>query len=233
MQRRIFAGVVLLSLSLFVGCSGRRSSAEPLVDSRVLPENVGRVFGDAVVGVRTSAGGGMGFFVADGLVITCRHVAEGGPKIFVVRGLIEYQADVVAIDSEADLALLRVPLLRGVGIFRNIDFLKKPLAPMAPQQFFSFKFDQNNKRWLFVKHGRFIGTRKRRIHATGKEKEVGFLDGLVEHGFSGSPVLDEQGYCRGVVFWMEKGLFSSGTGFVLADQVIDFLRRSGIEVRAN
>ena len=66
-----------------------------------------------IVGAQTASAGistGTGFFVtADGLFLTCFHVVEDARKIVLkdYKGQ-DYSAEVVAVDRQNDLALLRV-----------------------------------------------------------------------------------------------------------------------------
>src|SRR5581483_4693 len=56
-----------------------------------------------------SAWSGSGFFITnDGLILTNRHVAEGAKTLMVLVAGKEKAADIVAIDDEQDLALIRL-----------------------------------------------------------------------------------------------------------------------------
>ncbi|MDR0313143.1 MAG: serine protease [Treponema sp.] len=52
---------------------------------------------------------GTGFFITgDGVIITCAHVIEGGSRITVKINNTEYPAEVLSVNSQTDLAVLKV-----------------------------------------------------------------------------------------------------------------------------
>jgi len=101
--------VALARLEALKGGRGKRLSAK----------QIGEMFVDSVVVIKTDEGSGSGFFVGpDGYVLTCEHcLPRSGKPIVKYRSktsgktsVSTIEADVLRIDRERDLALLKIRL---------------------------------------------------------------------------------------------------------------------------
>lgn len=191
---------------------------------------------------------GTGFVVADGYVLTCFHavsfngylrVSSADSKgieqqLAVMAGGIYHDVRVVAIDAEWDLALLKVSGTESEA------FRKKPLR--FPPNFSSLVFSFGQPQRVFfsfrvspdlppltVRHDRFLGVYVEYVqyHYATIGKWTGVLSKNVEPGFSGSPVVGEDGECVGMVYSYNPSL--QKTFFIPANVILDFLRKAGID----
>ena len=84
----------------------------------ITPKEIGRKYLDACVTIKTNEGAGSGFFISEsGYVLTSAHVVEDARKIMVIHNIAEAgkpfapeeaKANIVAMDSELDIALLKI-----------------------------------------------------------------------------------------------------------------------------
>jgi len=76
---------------------------------RTLESAVSQVIDSVVKIVRPDGGSGSGILLPEGRVVTCLHVVDGAPGLYIVtRAGGKAEADVVALDADVDLALLTV-----------------------------------------------------------------------------------------------------------------------------
>tara|TARA_B110000438_G_C15740826_1_gene618376 strand:- start:368 stop:1036 length:669 start_codon:yes stop_codon:yes gene_type:complete len=147
----------------------------------------------------TSLQFGTGFFIDEGLILTNAHVVAGvnAPKLLSEGE--EYFLDVVSFDAKSDLALLNSP-----------GFKAKPLS------FSEGYLGQDLKIIAYLESGVETVSEvvlKEKLLATGKDiflrpgavREVISLNGYIEAGFSGSPVINDSGDVVGVVFSRVRG----------------------------
>lgn len=169
---------------------------------------------------RPSAGGGSGFFIdADGRVVTNNHVIDGAQSIIVtLHDGSNYRAEVVGVDEELDIAVLR------------IDALGRPLAPVHWGESGRLQIGQSvyalgNPFGLegTLTAGLVSGLRR------PFETESGFLvnnliqtDTAINPGNSGGPLLDSEGLVVGMnVSIVSPTGANIGIGFALpADTVM-------------
>ncbi|MDH4339730.1 MAG: MarP family serine protease [Thermoleophilia bacterium] len=143
---------------------------------------------------------GSGWIARRGLVVTNAHVVAGisRPRVDLPDGR-AYPATVVAFDVTNDLAVLRVPGLRGRALVLAEPDRGTPVALVG--------YPRNGP--LTRTPGRLGGTRKvlsRDAYGGGPVgRQVTTLRGLVEPGSSGGPGIDAQGRVRTTVFARRPG----------------------------
>lgn len=141
-------------------------------------------------------GGGMssgtGFFVNDaGLIVTNRHVVKGAKKLMVVIGGRQVPGEIVVIDDEQDLALVRLTKPEKTPFVR----LAKNDNPGDGAECTVLGFP------LIDRLGGSIKV-TRGIVSSGASKDAGadvVTDAKVNPGNSGGPMLDKHGHVMGVV----------------------------------
>ncbi|HLG08922.1 MAG TPA: MarP family serine protease [Gaiellaceae bacterium] len=163
---------------------------------------------------------GSGWIARRGLVVTNAHVVAGitRPRVDLPDGR-AYTATVVAFDVANDLAVLRVPGLRGRPLVLAEPDRGAPVALVG--------YPKNGP--LTRTPGRLGGTRKvlsRDAYDSGPvSRQVTTLRGLVEPGSSGGPGVDSQGRVRTTVFARRPG--ERGGYGIPADLVRAALREVG------
>ena len=163
---------------------------------------------------------GSGWIARRGLVVTNAHVVAGitRPRVDLPDGR-AYTATVVAFDVANDLAVLRVPGLRGRPLVLAEPDRGAPVALVG--------YPKNGP--LTRTPGRLGGTRKvlsRDAYDSGPvSRQVTTLRGLVEPGSSGGPGVDSQGRVRTTVFARRPG--ERGGYGIPADLVRTALREVG------
>ncbi len=142
---------------------------------------------------------GTGFFVEENIVVTNAHVVAGVNSPRIIHNGNGYDLDFISLDPNSDLAILR-----------SEDFSYQPL-----------KLDEAEEGVLgtvvaFVKDEKKVITEVKileKILAVGKDifgkpgesREALSLEGRIESGFSGAPVLNEDLAVVGVVFSRSRG----------------------------
>lgn len=178
----------------------------------------GRDAGRSVVRVVLATRSGTGFFVkgpdAAAYVVTANHVVDSGERILVERNVTGSggrhwteaypEAEVVAFDAEADLAVVR---LSGVGADA---FTALPLAsePAADESVLSYGFPASSlaaHSGMVSKPGKILSLVKFPAvdRRTGEILRNDAVDGLlvsseIEPGFSGGPTCNDKGEVVGV-----------------------------------
>jgi len=135
---------------------------------------------------------GSGVLIAeDGLILTAAHVIEGASQITVVVGETqEYQATVVQSDSEADVAVLRIPA-SGLGYLTLGD--SKSLAYYEEICVLGYSRPSIGVGFIPAR-GYFIGLR-----TSPSASYVQFEATPLDHGHSGGPLIDASGHVVGIV----------------------------------
>lgn len=155
------------------------------------PEEIAKESDPAIVRVEGEKGWGTGFFVTDtGVVATNRHVVKGQSRLYVVtRAYRKLAANVVYIDSDKDLALLKVD---GSG------FPHLTLAPLDDVQrgepVVAIGYPAEGMPHT-ITHGIVSGIGKSRLAGNGTWIQT---DAAINHGNSGGPLLDAQGRVIGL-----------------------------------
>lgn len=178
--------------------------------------DVGRSAEESVVKITTTAttcptgSEGSGFVYRDGLVATNAHVVAGSSELAVQVGGKgrPYPAEVVEFDSEADVAVLRVPQLEAPAL----DF-GNALGPGDDSVVAGFP--ENGPYTISPSRVR------EKINARGLDiydsnsvvREVYSVRGIVREGNSGGPLLDANGDVVGMIF--ARSATDGETGYAL------------------
>jgi S1-C subfamily serine protease len=173
-------------------------------DASILADPDVRIARESVVRVRGFACGlgieGSGWVAASGLVVTNAHVVAGVERPVVdQRGRPELTARVVAFDPDSDVAVLSVPDLRALALERARAETGTAAALLG-----------------YPENGPYTATpvrvgRTRTL--VGRDAYGGFptvrsvtpLRGVIRHGASGGPVIDEAGRVLATVFGARTG----------------------------
>ena len=196
---------------------------EKISVAQALPENTSRqkIVGSTVPGVvkiETNSGSGTGFIIGDtGLILTNRHVVSGDNKVDIsFYDGTQQQARVVARDSMADIAVLRV----------NSTHNMKGL-PLCHAQYPSIGED-------VIAIGNPLGlnfTVTRGIVSGIRQMDNQSLiqtDAPVNPGNSGGPLLNQHGEVIGIINAKKSAMGIEGIGFAVP--IIEALNNMGIEV---
>jgi S1-C subfamily serine protease len=166
---------------------------------RGVPADVAERVTDSVVKVEGTACDriqeGTGFFAAPDIIVTNAHVVAGEQhtKVFTADGT-QVDSDVIAFDSNRDLAVLQVsghgaaPLARGEGHVDDVGSLFGHPGG-GPLRESSMRIAEQ-----IVARGTNIE------HTAATRREVFVLAAVTEPGDSGAPVVDQSGRVLGVLF---------------------------------
>lgn len=136
---------------------------------------------------------GTGFFVThDGHVLTNNHIINNCDKISVHGDGMSTGAQVVARDTEHDLALLKATFTSSNMAYFNS--MKQPLKADDPVVIIGYPGESWKGHNPIVRSSTIIDLKG----PTGEEKWLQFNDS-VQHGNSGGPLLDTTGNVVGVV----------------------------------
>ena len=155
------------------------------------PDAIAKQSDPAIVRVEGEKAWGTGFFVTDtGLVATDRHVVKGQSRLYVVtRAYRKLAAQVVYIDQDKDLALLKVD---GSGFphlaLAALDEVQRGESVLAIG-------DPGGGMPDTITHGVVSGIGKSRLAGNGTWIQT---DAAINGGNSGGPLLDSQGRVIGL-----------------------------------
>jgi S1-C subfamily serine protease len=136
---------------------------------------------------------GSGFVVDPaGYILTNEHVVHGAARIEVFLGEEDYPAELVAADSERDLALVRIAATEltaaPLGDSAKVELLEHVVAMGYPEPGFG--------RDLTVAEGQITSIR---TNLPGREGKATFqTDAAIYHGSSGGPLFNLKGEVIGV-----------------------------------
>ncbi|TSI16950.1 MarP family serine protease [Brevibacterium aurantiacum] len=194
--------------------------------------DVGRGVEESVVKVTTTAttcttgSEGSGFVYSDGLIATNAHVVAGSTDLAVQVGGKgrPYSAEVVEFDSEADVAVLRVPELDapalkfGSGLGPGDDSVVAGFPQNGPYTISPSRVREK------------IDARGLDIYDSGSVvREVYSVRGIVREGNSGGPLLDANGDVVGMVF--ARSATDEETGYALTRAEISDELQAGAQNR--
>lgn len=236
---------VLAQLSLFAQTKQNENRKSPAkAEKNQIPIAVSKSFKKGVVGVTffkkdengesVSIGSGTGFVVAKNRVLTCYHIPaeeRGDDNVLENYELIEavvfdtkhsFAGKIIAFDKEKDLLLVEVASSQKTPFNKKILLPSKKNPSEDPKMtlvIFAFGSIQMTLRLGEFKG--YINDEKLTRH----KKELGMIEKEAAWGFSGSPVLDENGEWIGVVraTWAYKGGL---TLFIPQNQVLEFLEEA-------
>ena len=171
---------------------------------------------------KPETGTGTGFFVsADGYLITCAHVIQGADKVDVEINDQSYSADVVAVEADDDLAILKIDAS---------DLTPLPLADSGKVrlgeevQAIGYPLSTVLGNGIKVTRGIVAGIVDR---DTGKRFQI---DAAVNPGNSGGPVVNDRGQVLGVASSKLIGMELTRVGFcVPAERVFAILKAHKVE----
>lgn len=193
-------------------------------DSGIGTETVNRVAASIVKIVGTSCGStesGTGWVIQPGTVVTNAHVAAGQSSLRLETGDGgSVTAQVVAIDPKVDLALLSAPGLQGPSLEMGSTKIGETGAvfghPLGrPLELSPFRIADR------------INAKGRDIYGTaGVTRDLVVLAADIEHGDSGSPLVDRNGVVVGVAFATSPD--RTGVAYAIGtDRVTTFVRGAG------
>jgi S1-C subfamily serine protease len=197
--------------------------ADPSTNPELSVDAIAKQSDPAIVRVEGNIGRGTGFFVTDtGVIATNRHVVEGQSSLSVIgRDFRRLPAKVVYVDSDLDLALLKVDgtnfphltlaALDAVVRGESVVAIGDPGGGMADT----------------ITHGVVSGIGAYREAGSGTWIQT---DATINPGNSGGPLLDGQGRVIGITavsrIRNDAGENVSGLNFALSAQnLIDILQR--------
>lgn len=175
---------------------------------------------------------GTGFLIAkDGLILTNRHVVENSKTLMVLmNGSVQKSADLVVIDDEQDLALIRIKGVDSAGTpFLSLSPADSP-ADGAECTVMGYPLIDRLGAAIKVTRG-IVSSGAQRVTAGGPDVVV---DAKVNPGNSGGPILDRFGNVMAIVSM--KSLASAtedsyGLG-ISAGKVRQFLKKNKIDAKA-
>lgn len=158
---------------------------------------------------------GAGFVPAgwDGYVLTCLHLMSAYPAVWVDEayplivqvfdGHNAFEAKMISFNSRADLALLQVisgsegEKFRSKPAVMTSDSLTDPKKSPRSEKFYVFSFFPRHPNLFFTLE---IGPLRTVSNAFYESSfPLGIIQGGVEHGFSGGPVLTTDGVVMGLL----------------------------------
>ncbi len=248
MRRGLLAAFLALSFCALCYCNlfaeePSKSNIPQLLSNESIPQGVRKALRSVVMvavfrpnilkNIFVVVGSGNGFIVGDHLVITCAHIAAVGEPagtyyIDIQHTDVEIEAD--GRKYEANIATFSdLLLLLKVKDSADSKFEKEPLllSPLSLNNDFTqgpwFAFNFVAPDVVFFKEFRYFSgyyVNKGINHGSGAER--GILSESVVGGYSGTPILDSNGQCRGML----EGDLDGSTTLIPAVQIIDFLEKS-------
>jgi serine protease Do len=169
---------------------------------------------------------GTGFVVAaGGIILTNRHVVEGGTR-FTVRldGAKEQPAELVTIDKEQDLALLRVKSEAALPVVTFSDGDK--VNEGANCYVLGFPLIDRMGESIKVTQGIVSGSGRGDVGA-----DV-VIDAKVNPGNSGGPLLDKFGRVIGIITMKTRAAtFEDSYGLAIgSSKILEFLQKNNVTV---
>lgn len=206
-------------LALLVACSfcaapvyARHRIVSPHHPSRVLARDADPVTG----GTRQKSG--TAFFVDDtGDMLTARHVVDDCQNIIVTKEGVVLSARVVALSSQADLALIKIPKTLGLAAV-----FPRSAEPSVNDMVFVAAYDNLSN---LIASGGLLADAT--VVKSDVESGILAIDSDVTFGASGAPVLDSGAHVQGVI---SRRTPENHVAAVSADLAKPFLAANGIEI---
>ncbi|MFT5092741.1 MAG: serine protease Do [Porticoccaceae bacterium] len=209
------------SVSMATTANGQKQSVSGTVELTV-DEQPPKVDSTAVKKkTKPETGTGTGFFVsADGYLVTCAHVIQGADKIDVQIDGKTHSANVVAVEPDDDLALLKIDAA-GLATLSLADSSKVRLGEEV--QAIGYPLSTVLGNGIKVTRGIVAGIVDRE---TGKRFQI---DAAVNPGNSGGPVVNDRGQVLGVASSKLIGMALTRVGFcVPAERVLSLLNANKV-----
>ncbi|WP_084497204.1 MarP family serine protease [Nocardia amamiensis] len=174
-------------------------------------------------GVRQS---GSGFVIAPERVLTNAHVVAGSTRVSVDAADGPLSASVVQFDPTLDIAVLAVPGLTAPAL------RAAPRPAGTGADAIALGYPRGGSYTAVATRVRSRAARQvRDIYRTGLgEREIYTLDGSIQHGNSGGPLVDLNGRVLGIVFGVDENNDSVGFATSLPE-VLDRLDHSWLSDR--
>ncbi|MCA9176731.1 MAG: trypsin-like peptidase domain-containing protein [Planctomycetales bacterium] len=165
-------------------------------------------------------GSGTAFVVhSDGLLMTCEHVVEGATRATVRLGEQTYSADVVATDSQHDLALLRIAA-SGLPV---VPLSNEPVQLAEEVRAVGFPLTGVLGESVKVTRGSIAGIIR-------EQEGLLQVDASINPGNSGGPLVNDRGEVMGVISAGMAGEHVSAIGFAVpCEHAMALLRSVGID----
>ena len=174
------------------------------------PANVAQATDDEDEGNDTEIGTGTGFVVsADGYLMTCAHVVQGANRIEVQIGDQKYEAAVIAVEPDDDLALLRIDA-QGLSPLGLADSDQVKLGEEI--RAVGFPLSSVLGDGVKVTKGTIAGIVQRK---EGKRLQI---DAAINPGNSGGPIINSRGQVLGIASSKLIGLELTGVGFCVPSE---------------
>lgn len=157
----------------------------------------------AIYGNKEKRGTGV-FIDSLGHVVTCAHVIEGTSSVRVALLEQVLEARVIAANNERDVAILQVDVCSIAAPWAFVSLSK--MLPNIGTSIVAFGFP-NGK--LTLRYGKMTGGYKTLI-TPPRRKILVPIDGLIQPGYSGGPVMDAYGELVGIVSCSSWGAYPSG-----------------------
>ncbi|HEX4054637.1 MAG TPA: trypsin-like peptidase domain-containing protein [Tepidisphaeraceae bacterium] len=204
----------------------------PATDERfwILPPPVSHNHHGLIPGGRTGslAWSGTGFFIDDaGLILTNRHVAKGAKNLLVVLPSGDsVSADVVAIDDQFDLALIRAHVKGKIPFLR----LAPEDSPNEGADCVVMGFPMISELGADLKITRGVVSSSAQDQGNGADV---LTDAKVNPGNSGGPIVDKFGNVMAIVCMksITTGEYDSYGIGISAGHIREFLKRNHVEVQ--
>jgi len=166
----------------------------------------------SVVEIRTAGGCGTGIFWADGLVVTNAHCVPNSGAVHVDAGGKSYNGELIAHARDHDLALVRIPSLKGTTL---------ELRPAATIRVGELVFAHGHP--LGIRDSLAMGVIHTLVrHPRSGEPRFVVADVRLAPGNSGGPLVDTNGRLLGV-----NSMVVNGLGVAIpTDAVVRFIERA-------
>lgn len=172
---------------------------------------------------RDESGTGSGFVVhPDGIVVTCAHVVRGATKLTARLGERPYDATVIGVDNDLDIAVLRID----AHALPHVTFGSSHRVRLTDEvRAIGFPLRDLLGDSIKVARGEISG-----LGGPNKQRGLQF-DAAVNPGNSGGPLLDTAGRVIGVTSTLLSGSGLSEIGFAVpADDVVALLKKLHVPV---
>jgi tRNA A-37 threonylcarbamoyl transferase component Bud32 len=195
----------------------------PVPQAQRLEEAVRQVIDQVVKIILSSGGSGSGVYLPDQRVLTCAHVVDGAPGLYVqFRTGERVEADVLAVDHASDLALLALRSAPQTLDARQLDglgFEGHDLEPGEPLAAIGHPLGLD---WA-VTGGHFNGLRgpdDQALHTFGITLKVPLVqvDVAINPGNSGGPLIDTAARLVGIADSMINPALANNIGFAVDGQ---------------